>query len=159
LASLHKKREQEHYRKATWEYIQLLRETIDKEPQELGYKFGGWTGERLATYLASKTGIELSGSPVSRILKKKKYRYIWAKYSREYQHNPAPRPKFNQKLLNYLHRARQQHFCRILLNLFNLNYRLSGKGRELLNDHLFLRWGSNSLKTCSNKTPGNVKNI
>ncbi len=55
LASLHNKREQEHYRKSTWEYIQLLLETIDKEPQELGYKFCRWIGERLATYLASKT--------------------------------------------------------------------------------------------------------
>ena len=40
----------------------------------------------------------------------------------------------------------------ILLNFFNLNYRLSGKDRHLLNDHLFLRCGSNSLKTGSNKT-------
>ena len=55
LASLENKREQEHYRKATWEYIQLLLETIDKEPQELGYEFSRWMGERLATYLASKT--------------------------------------------------------------------------------------------------------
>jgi hypothetical protein len=47
----------------------------------------------------------------------------------------------------------------ILLNLFSVNYQLSGKSRELLNDHLFLRWGSNSLKTHSNNTAGNVKNI
>ena len=31
----------------------------------------------------------------------------------------------------------------ILLNLFSVNYQLSGKSRELLNDHLFLRWVSN----------------
>ena len=47
----------------------------------------------------------------------------------------------------------------ILLNLFNVNYRLSGKDPELLNDHLFLRCGSNSLKISSNKTAENVKNI
>jgi len=47
----------------------------------------------------------------------------------------------------------------ILLNLFNVNYRLSGKGRDLLNDHLFLRSGSNYLKIRSNKTSKNVKNI
>ena len=58
LASLHNKREQKHYRKSTWEYIQLLLETIDKEPQELGYEFCRWMGERLATYLASKTGFQ-----------------------------------------------------------------------------------------------------
>jgi len=51
LASLHNKREQEHYRKAIWEYIQLLLKTIDKEPQEQGYEFCRWMGERLATYL------------------------------------------------------------------------------------------------------------
>jgi len=37
-------------------YIQLLLETIGK-PAELGYEFGRWTGERLATYLATETGI------------------------------------------------------------------------------------------------------
>jgi hypothetical protein len=47
----------------------------------------------------------------------------------------------------------------ILLNLFSVNYQLSGKSRELLNEHLFLRWGSNSLKISSNKTGENVKNI
>lgn len=35
-----------------------------------GYEFGRWTGERLATYLAQKTGIQLTGTQVRRILKK-----------------------------------------------------------------------------------------
>jgi hypothetical protein len=47
----------------------------------------------------------------------------------------------------------------IILKFFNVNYRVSGKGRELLNDHLFLRCGSNYLKIRSNKTAENVKNI
>ena len=102
LASLSNKREQEYYRKATDEYIQLLLETRDKEPQELGYEFGRWTGERLATYLAQQTGIELSGSQVRRILKRKKYSYIWAKYSLEDKQNPAHRAEFKEKLLKYL---------------------------------------------------------
>ena len=108
LASLQNKREQEHYRKATSEYIQLWLEIIEKEPQELGYEFGRWTGERLATYLASQTGIELSGSQVRRILKKKKYSYSWAKYSLEDKQNPALIAEFKQKLLKYLEMARQQ---------------------------------------------------
>jgi transposase len=102
LASLENKREQEHYRKATSEYIQLLLEIIKKEPQELGYEFGRWTGERLATYLASQTGIELSGSQVRRILKKKKYSYSWTKYSLEDKQNRALIAEFKQKLLKYL---------------------------------------------------------
>lgn len=75
LESLHNKREQEHYRKATPEYIQLLLETIDQAPEAFGYDFGRWTGERLATYLAEKTGIILSGSQVRRILQRKKFSY------------------------------------------------------------------------------------
>lgn len=53
LDSLHNKREQEHYRKATREYILLLLETVDREPEKMGYEFGRWTGERLAIYLAA----------------------------------------------------------------------------------------------------------
>lgn len=77
LESLHNKRELEQFRKATPEYVQLMLETIDKQPAELGYEFGRWTAERLATYLAEYTGIQLSGSQVRRILKRKKYSYIW----------------------------------------------------------------------------------
>ncbi len=68
LESLHNKREQESYRKATPESVKLLLETVDKEPEELGFEFGRWTGERLATYLAQPTGIELSGSQVRRMV-------------------------------------------------------------------------------------------
>jgi len=58
LESLHNKREQEHYRKATPKYLTLLLET--EKNQRLGYEFGRWTGERLATYLAEQTGIQFS---------------------------------------------------------------------------------------------------
>jgi len=53
LESLHNKREQESY-KATHEYIQMLLETVDKDPKS-------WVTllvdgrERLATYLAEQT--------------------------------------------------------------------------------------------------------
>ncbi len=51
LETLHNKREYEHYRKATAEYIELLLKTVDQSPADLGYEFGRWTAERLATYL------------------------------------------------------------------------------------------------------------
>jgi transposase len=60
-----------------------LLEVIEKDPQELGYEFGTWTAQRLATHLEQETGITLSGSQVRRILKSKKYVYLWAKYSLE----------------------------------------------------------------------------
>jgi len=85
LETLHNKREEEHYRKATQEYVEKLLETVDKEPEALGYEFGRWTTERLSTYLEKETGIKLTASQIRRILKAKKYRYIWAKYSLEDQ--------------------------------------------------------------------------
>ena len=68
----------------------------------MGYDFGRWTGERLATYLAEQTGIKLSGSQVRRILKRKKYSYVWAKYSLESKQNPEKRAEFREKLAKYL---------------------------------------------------------
>jgi len=55
-----------------------LLEIVEQEPQDLGFEFGRWTGERLATYLAEQTGIQLSGSQGRMILKRKKYSF-WAK--------------------------------------------------------------------------------
>ena len=107
LDSLRNKREQESYRKVTPTYLKILLETIEKEPRELGYEFGRWTGERLATYLAAQTGIQLSGSKIRRILKRKKYSYIWAKYDLGDKQNPIERASFQQRLNKYLAVARE----------------------------------------------------
>ena len=72
-----------NYRKATEQYINLLLEVIEKEPEELGYEFGNWTAARLSTHLEKETGISLSSSQIRRILKAKKYLYFWSKYSWE----------------------------------------------------------------------------
>jgi transposase len=71
LESLKDKRQLGNYRKATEQYIELLLETVERPPKELGYEFGRWTGERLSTYLEQQTKIKLSGKQISRILQKK----------------------------------------------------------------------------------------
>ncbi len=91
-----------NHKKATPEYIELLLEIVDKEPKELGYEFGRWTAKRLATYLEKKTGIQLSGSQVRRILDRKKYVYIWAKYSLEHKWDRKKRKVFKKKLKEYI---------------------------------------------------------
>ena len=91
-----------NHKKATNKYLEILLETIEKDPQELGYKFGIWTAQRLATYLEESTGIKLSGGQVRRILKQKKYVYIWAKYSLESKRNPAKITAFKIKIAEYL---------------------------------------------------------
>lgn len=106
LESLHNKREYEYYRKATTEYIELLLKTVERTPSDLGYEFGRWTAERLATYLTEQTGIELSSSQVRRILRRKKYSYIWAKYDLGDKQNSAERVLFQERLSEYLAVAR-----------------------------------------------------
>jgi transposase len=75
-------------------------EVIEKDPEELGYEFGRWTAQRLATYLEGETGIKLSGSQVRRILKSKKYVYIWAKYSLEESQDPEKKSYLRKNLMN-----------------------------------------------------------
>jgi transposase len=102
LESLKDKRSKGNHTKATEQYIELLMSTIEKLPSELGYEFGRWTAARLATYLMEKTGIELSGEQVRRILLKKKYVYLWAKYSLEDKQDSEKRAAFKEKLAGYL---------------------------------------------------------
>ena len=71
LESLKDERMKGNHQKATEKYREILLETIEKEPEELGYEFGRWTAQRLATYLEEITGIKLSGSQVRRILERK----------------------------------------------------------------------------------------
>jgi len=106
LETLHNKREYEYHRKATAEYIELLLKTVDQSPVDLGYEFGRWTAERLATYLTDQTGIDLSSSQVRRILKRKKYSYIWAKYDLGDKQDPVERALFQKRLSDYLVVAR-----------------------------------------------------
>ena len=95
-------RREGNFRKVTKKYEKLLLEVIEKEPAEYGYDFGRWTAARLATYLEKITGIKLSGSQVGRILQRKKYVYIWAKYSLESKQNPEKRKAFKEKISEYL---------------------------------------------------------
>ena len=102
LDSLSDERMKGNYRKATEEYINLLLEVIEVDPEKYGYEFGRWTTARLATHLEEKTGIKLSGTQVRRILQSKKYVYLWAKYSLEDKRNPGKRTIFKKKLEEYL---------------------------------------------------------
>ena len=98
LNSLKDKRMEVNYKKATDEYISILLKTVEQDPSDLGYDFGRWTAQRLATYLENQTGIKLSGSQVRRILAQKKYVYLWAKYSLEDKQDPEKRQAFKKRL-------------------------------------------------------------
>ena len=101
-----------NHHKATEKYIEVLLETIDKAPQELGYEFGRLSAKRLATYLEEVTGIKLSGSQVWRIISKKKYVYLWSKYSLDHKQEPNKRKAFKEKLEQYL-RIEKESYSRL----------------------------------------------
>jgi len=106
LDSLKDGREEGNFRKATKIYEDLLLEIIEEEPAKHSYDFGRWTAARLAKHLEKETGIKLSGSQVSRILQRKKYVYIWAKYSLEFKQDPEKRKAFKEKLAKYINIAK-----------------------------------------------------
>ena len=62
------------------EYVQVLKETLEKEPQELGYDFSIWTVERLRLHLEKETGTNLSICRLRILLKRQGYRYRRPKY-------------------------------------------------------------------------------
>ena len=108
LETLQDKRTKGNNRKATDEYINLLLEVVDKNPTDLGYEFGRWTGKRLSEHLEKETGIKLSKSQIVRILKRKKYVYIWAKYSLEDKQDKEKREIFQEKLEEYMRIAKEK---------------------------------------------------
>ena len=102
LESLIDERMKENHKKTTDNSLKILLETLEIEPQELGYNFGRWTAQRLATYLEKSTEIKLSKGQVRKILKQKKYVYLWAKYSRKPKRNSEKITAFKIKLVEYL---------------------------------------------------------
>ncbi|BAQ66940.1 mobile element protein (plasmid) [Geminocystis sp. NIES-3709] len=100
--SLQDKRRKGNQTKATDKYIERLLEVVDKNPEDFGYDFGRWTGQRLSEHLEKETGIKLSKSQVVRILKRKKYSYIWGKYSLKDKQNQEQRKAFKEKLEHYI---------------------------------------------------------
>jgi transposase len=68
--SFRDKRQEGNRQKVTEEYVELLQRAINKLPSELGLEWKKWTTAKLAEYLFERTGIQLSGEQVRRLLKK-----------------------------------------------------------------------------------------
>ena len=101
IESLRDKRKKGNHRKVTEEYIEKLTEIIIKEPEEFGYEFGRWTVARLSTHMEKETGILLGNTQLRNILKKKRFVYIWAKYSLEEKQDEQKREEFRKKFEEY----------------------------------------------------------
>jgi transposase len=61
--------------KANQNYIEILEQVVDQDPQELGYAFSIWTTERLRLHLKAKTGVELKPTQFRALLKEHDFVY------------------------------------------------------------------------------------
>jgi transposase len=61
--------------KANQNYVELLEQVVDQDPQELGYAFSLWTTERLRLHLKAQTGIELKPTQFRALLQEHDFVY------------------------------------------------------------------------------------
>ncbi len=66
--------------KATEAYIAVLKETLERNPQELRFAFTLWTQARLRRYLQDQTGISLSRARFQELMQRLGYVYRRPKY-------------------------------------------------------------------------------
>ena len=66
--------------KATEEYIAVLEQTLERDPQELGFAFTVWTQARLRNYLLDQVGISLSRARFQELMQGLGYVYRRPKY-------------------------------------------------------------------------------
>jgi putative transposase len=88
-------------------YCQVLAETLDKSPAELGYSFTVWTVKRLRDHLKKETGKELSESRLRHLLQEQGYRYRRPKHDLHHLQDPEAKEQARQ-LLEELKRGSEE---------------------------------------------------
>jgi len=93
--------------KITASYREKLREVLENEPREYGYDFTLWTIGRLRAHLAKETGVEISESRMSELLKEEGYRYRRPKQDLSHLQDQEAKKRANE-LLEELKKGRQK---------------------------------------------------
>lgn len=91
--------------KKTDQYVELLKEAVQKSPRDLGYPFSAWTLARLREHLARRTRILLSPSRLSQVMGENDIVYRRPKHGMEHLRDPQ---EYDEKkaLLEFLKRGR-----------------------------------------------------
>lgn len=84
--------------KATPEYIEVLEQTLESDPQQMGFAFTLWTQARLRQYLAEQTGISLSRSRFQELMNRLNYVYRRPKYDVAHQQDADLRQQVSDAL-------------------------------------------------------------
>ena len=77
--------------KANQEYVELLEQVVEQDPQALGYAFRIWTTERLRLHLKAKTGTELKHTQFRALLKEHNFVYRRPKHDLTNLQDPTAR--------------------------------------------------------------------
>lgn len=93
--------------KATVDYLTLLEEILEQDPQALGYVFTFWTADRLRLHLEKETGISLSANRFRALLKANGYVYRRPKHDLKSLQDPEAR-KQAESWLTELKKAPKQ---------------------------------------------------
>jgi transposase len=80
------------------DYCQILAETLEQSPPDLGYAFTVWTVKRLCDHLEKKTGKRLSESRLRHLLKEKDYRYKRPKHDLHHLQDPEAKDQARELL-------------------------------------------------------------
>ncbi len=79
-------------------YRDLLAETVETPPRDMGYQFSRWTRKRLAKHMEEKTGISITPRYVSELLHQMEYVYKRPKHDLSHKRDEESYEKKKEEL-------------------------------------------------------------
>lgn len=95
-------------RKADDEYMEILEKTVGKAPRKLGYPFSSWTMEYLCRHMKQETGVDISVSRMSSLLKELDFTYKRARHDLSQQRDPELYEEKKSELIVLKKKARSE---------------------------------------------------
>ena len=107
LASLRDKPRSGRPAKATDQYVQVLKEAVQKSPRDFGYPFSSWTLARLREHVGRQTGVVLNPRYLSSLMGKHGIVYRRPKHLMAHLRNPR---EYDEKkaILEFLKKSRSR---------------------------------------------------
>ncbi len=93
--------------KATDQYVEVLKEAVQKSPRDLGYPFSSWTLERLREHVGNQTGVLLNPRYLSSLMGKHGIVYRRPKHLMAHLRDPQ---EYNEKkaILEFLKKTQSR---------------------------------------------------
>lgn len=101
--------------RATPEFLQRMRATVQSDPQLLGYGFSIWSCQRLAEHLAEETGIRFSGCQIQRLLRRERFSVQRPNHTMRGKRDEAAFEKAQAELLAHKKKALRRNAAEVLI--------------------------------------------